>query len=89
MRLIPPMSGKPFDLHHSTELVYLPDVLNDFDVDFTADPKAAEAYTNDQRNKRKIREHTDQLNLNIISPLREGKRLLVLDIDYSNYLGEL
>lgn len=65
------------------ELVYLPDVLNDFDVDFSADPKAAEAYARDQRNRRKIKEHTDQLTVNIISPLREGKRLLVLDIDYS------
>ena len=65
--------------------MYLPDVLNDFDVDFSADPRAAEAYARDQRNRRKIREHTDQLNVNIISPLREGKRLLVLDIDYSAY----
>ena len=71
------------------ELVYLPDVLNDFDVDFTADPKAAEAYIRDQRNRRKIQEYTDRLNLNIISPFREGKRLLVLDIDYSAYFHGL
>lgn len=72
---------------HYLELGFLPDVVNDFDVDFTADPKLAEAYTRDQRNRRKIKEHTEQLNLNIISPLREGKRLLVLDIDYSACLN--
>lgn len=75
--------------HHTdllyAEMSYLPDVMNDFDVDFTADPKAAEAYTHDQRNRRKIKEHTEKLNLNIITPLREGKRLLVLDIDYSTF----
>ena len=65
------------------ELDFLPDVINDFDVDFSADPKAADAYRNDQRNLRKIREYTQQLKINIIHPLREGKRLLVLDIDYS------
>ena len=58
-------------------------MFNDLDVDFSADPKAADAYRNDQRNLRKIREHSKQLNLNIIYPLRTGKRLLVLDIDYS------
>lgn len=66
-----------------TELEYLPDVVNDFDLDFSADPKAADAYANDQRNLRKIQEHTRQLNINLICPIREGKRLLVLDIDYS------
>lgn len=57
--------------------------MNDLDVDFSANPAAAVAYQNDQRNLRKIREHTKKLQLNIIHPLREGKRLLVLDIDYS------
>ena len=47
------------------------------------DPVAAAAYLNDQRNLRKIREHTTKLQLNIINPPRPGKRLLVLDIDYS------
>ena len=46
-------------------------------------PQIAAVYMNDQRNRRKIKEHSDQLNLNIITPLRDGKRLLVLDIDYS------
>jgi ubiquitin-like domain-containing CTD phosphatase 1 len=65
------------------DLEFLPDVLNDLDVDFSADPAAALAYKNDQRNKRKIREATEKLELNIITPSREGKKLLVLDIDYS------
>ena len=61
----------------------LPDVVNDLDVDLAIDPVAAAAYINDQRNLRKIREHTAKLQLNIINPPRPGKRLLVLDIDYS------
>lgn len=67
------------------DLEYLPDVVNDLDIDFSADPAAAAAYQNDQRNKRKIRETTEKLNVNIINPLREGRRLLVLDIDYSTF----
>lgn len=70
--------------HIFTEIEFLPDVVNDLDVDFSADPKAAAAYANDQRNLRKIREHTAKLKVDIIFPLRPGKRLLVLDIDYSN-----
>jgi hypothetical protein len=65
------------------ELLNLPDVVNDLDVDLAIDPVAAAAYINDQRNLRKIREHTAKLQLNIINPPRPGKRLLVLDIDYS------
>ena len=64
-------------------LEFLPDVVNDLDIDFSADPKAAAAYANDQRNLRKIREHTAKLKVNVMAPLREGRRLLVLDIDYS------
>jgi hypothetical protein len=61
----------------------LSDVVNDLDVDFSANPAAAESHKNDQRNIRKIREATEKLKINLINPLREGKRLLVLDIDYS------
>ncbi|KAH9945837.1 HAD IIID h [Epithele typhae] len=71
------------ELKEPHELEFMPDVINDLDVDFSADPAAAAAYINDQRNQRKIREHTKKLNINIINPLREGKRLLVLDIDYT------
>ncbi|KAI0747447.1 HAD IIID h [Irpex lacteus] len=48
-----------------------------------ADPKAAASYANDQRNLRKIREHTAKLKVDVVYPFREGKRLLVLDIDYT------
>ena len=71
--------GRPRD----PELLNLPDVINDLDVDLAIDPVAAAAYINDQRNLRKVREHTARLQLNIINPPRAGKRLLVLDIDYS------
>jgi ubiquitin-like domain-containing CTD phosphatase 1 len=70
-------------LTRTTEIEFLPDILNDLDVDFYADPAAAEAYKNDQRNIRKIKEMTQKLKLNIINPPRPGKCLLVLDIDYS------
>ena len=68
------------------ELEFLPDVVNDLDFDFSSDPKAALQYQNDQRNIRKVQEHTKKLAINIIHPLRENKRLLVLDIDYSKML---
>lgn len=80
-----------YNLHNATNIAhlyapvleFLPDVFNDLDVDFSADPKAAAAYANDQRNLRKIREHSAKLQVTVMAPLREGKRLLVLDIDYS------
>ena len=71
------------DRSSSIELEFLPDVVNDLDVDFSDNPTAAAAYKNDQRNIRKVKEATKKLSVNIIHPLREGKRLLVLDIDYS------
>ncbi|KAJ7572057.1 HAD subfamily IIID h [Mycena floridula] len=85
------VSGKKFSLVGTPEgdeikdpnLEVLPDVINDLDVDFTANPAASSAYTRDQRNTRKVKEYTEKLNVNIIHPLREGKRLLVLDIDYT------
>lgn len=61
----------------------LSDVVNGLDVDFSANPAAAESLKTDLRNIRKIREATEKLKINIIHPLRDGKRLLVLDIDYS------
>ncbi|KAI0317471.1 HAD subfamily IIID h [Amylostereum chailletii] len=88
------VSGKKFtlvgtpegdELKDPSRVDYLPDVLNDLDLDFSANPAAAAAYKNDQRNIRKVREATEKLKdqINIIHPLREGKRLLVLDIDYT------
>ncbi|RDX56440.1 HAD subfamily IIID h [Lentinus brumalis] len=86
------VSGKKFtlvgtpqghEIKDPHELEFLPDVINDLDVDFSANPAAAASYINDKRNRRKVQEHTKKLNINIINPLREGKRLLVLDIDYT------
>ncbi|EPQ57908.1 HAD IIID h [Gloeophyllum trabeum ATCC 11539] len=71
------------EIKDPSQLEFLPDVLNDLDIDFSAAPEAAAAYLHDQRNKRKIREISAKLQVNIIHPLREGKKLLVLDIDYS------
>jgi len=86
------MSGKKFtlvgtpqgrELKDPNRMELLSDVVNDLDVDFSAEPAAAESHKNDQRNIRKIREATEKLQINLINPLREGKRLLVLDIDYT------
>ncbi|KAK7694025.1 hypothetical protein QCA50_003601 [Cerrena zonata] len=71
------------EIKDPSQLEFLPDVVNDLDFDFSADPKAALQYQNDQRNIRKVKEHTKKLSINIIHPLRENKRLLVLDIDYT------
>ena len=67
----------------SPELAMLPDVVNDLDVDFTENMDASSRYKNDARNIRKVQEATKNLQVNIIHPLRQGKKLLVLDIDYS------
>ncbi|KZT69795.1 HAD-superfamily subfamily IIID h [Daedalea quercina L-15889] len=71
------------EIKDPSQLEFLPDVVNDLDIDFSANPAAAEAYINDRRNQRKIRESTRKLEVNVIHPLREGKRLLVLDLDYT------
>jgi hypothetical protein len=65
------------------ELENLPDVINDLDVDFTENIAASNRYQHDIRNIRKVKEMTAKLSVNIITPLRPGKKLLVLDIDYS------
>ncbi|KAF5373937.1 hypothetical protein D9758_000865 [Tetrapyrgos nigripes] len=71
------------EIKDPSQLLNLPDVINDLDIDITKDEATAAAYQNDQRNRRKVREMTEKLQVNIIHPLREGKKLLVLDIDYT------
>ncbi|KII88126.1 hypothetical protein PLICRDRAFT_612640 [Plicaturopsis crispa FD-325 SS-3] len=72
------------EIKDPSQLEFLPDVVNDLDVDFTENPVAADAYRNDQRNIRKVREMTKKLkDLHVINPLRDGKKLLVLDLDYT------
>lgn len=60
-------------------------MVNDLDVDFSKNLTAAAAYKNDKRNIRKVREASNKLKIDIITPLRAGKKLLVLDIDYSAF----
>ncbi|KZT26639.1 HAD IIID h [Neolentinus lepideus HHB14362 ss-1] len=86
------VSGKKFtligtpqgdEIKDPSQLEFLPDIFNDLDIDFSTVPEAANTYLHDQRNKRKIREIGSKLQVNIMYPLRPGKRLLVLDIDYT------
>ncbi|KAG8836985.1 hypothetical protein FRC20_006845 [Serendipita sp. 405] len=86
-------SGKRFSLigtpqgheYKDPALLDLPDVFNDLDIDFSADPnsEAVRKFKNDARNKRKIREAVAALQVNLMNELREGKKLLVLDLDYT------
>lgn len=71
------------EIKDPSQLEFLPDVVNDLDVDISDNVEASAAYKNDQRNKRKVKEATEKLQLNVIHPLRVGKKLLVLDIDYT------
>ncbi|KAF9469228.1 hypothetical protein BDZ94DRAFT_1348175 [Collybia nuda] len=71
------------EIKDPSQLEFLPDVVNDLDVDFSEDLTASNAYKNDQRNIRKVKEATEKLEINIIHPLRPGRKLLVLDIDYT------
>jgi len=71
------------ELRDPDALEDLPEVFNDFDIDLASNPEAAQAYLRDMRNIRKIKEVTRATNITIMNPLREGKRLLVLDLDYT------
>ncbi|TFK54646.1 HAD IIID h [Heliocybe sulcata] len=71
------------EIKDPSQLEFLPDVFNDLDIDFSAAPEVANAYLLDQRNKRKVRDISANLQVDIIFPLRPGRRLLVLDIDYT------
>jgi len=71
------------EIKDPSQLGNLPDVINDLDVDFTENMVASNRYQHDARNIRKVQEATKALQVNIIHPLRRGKKLLVLDIDYT------
>lgn len=49
---------------------------------------ASNRYQHDARNIRKVQEAIKNLSVNIIHPLRQGKKLLVLDIDYSKLASD-
>ncbi|KAF8759631.1 Beta-eliminating lyase [Rhizoctonia solani] len=61
----------------------LPDVVNDLDLQIDAASAEAKSMAQDKRNIRKILEATKNLNINVMHPLRPGKKLLVLDLDYT------
>jgi len=61
----------------------MPDVMNDLDIDVSEYPELMKAFANDQRNTRKIKEAVRDLDIHIMNEPREGKRLLVLDLDYT------
>ncbi|PPQ93229.1 hypothetical protein CVT25_015227 [Psilocybe cyanescens] len=71
------------EIKDPSQLESLPDVINDLDVDFTENMVASNRYQHDARNIRKVHEAIKNLSVNIIHPLRKGKKLLVLDIDYT------
>ncbi|KAH7107621.1 HAD subfamily IIID h [Auriculariales sp. MPI-PUGE-AT-0066] len=79
LTLIGTPSGE--ELVDPDDLDDLPEVINDLEPDL--DPAAARALAHDQRNVRKVKEMTKKLQLNIMNPPRPGKKLLVLDIDYT------
>jgi len=61
----------------------LPDVVNDLDLQLDAASAEARSMAHDKRNLRKIQEAAKNLSVNIMYPLRPGKKLLVLDLDYT------
>jgi ubiquitin-like domain-containing CTD phosphatase 1 len=78
--------GTPVGMELQARSDDTPDVMNDFDVDVSQYPELMMSFANDQRNVRKVKEATDNLELHIMNEPREGKPLLVLDLDYSRRL---
>ncbi|KAH8917436.1 ubiquitin family proteint [Atractiella rhizophila] len=63
-----------------------PDVSNDLDVDYKGPDGNLTTRTveqNERRNKRKLHEAVEKLSINIMAEPRPGKKLLVLDLDYT------
>ncbi|KAG0369545.1 HAD-like domain-containing protein [Gamsiella multidivaricata] len=58
----------------------LPDVLNDLEEDYTPDD---EAFASMAQNQKSLKNTIAKCNINIMNPLRPGKKLLVLDLDYT------
>jgi ubiquitin-like domain-containing CTD phosphatase 1 len=67
----------------------LPDIVNDLDLQLDASSAEAQSMAHDKRNLRKIQEAVKNLSISIMYPLRPGKKLLVLDLDYSKTPGVL
>ncbi|KAI8352196.1 HAD-like domain-containing protein [Mortierella sp. GBAus27b] len=58
----------------------MPEVLNDLEEDYTPDD---DSFASMVQNQKSLRQAIDNCNINIMNPLRSGKRLLVLDLDYT------
>ncbi|KAK1925545.1 HAD-like domain-containing protein [Papiliotrema laurentii] len=82
------MIGTPEELSFKdpNDLV-LPEIVDDFDVEYssqmTKKAKNAIAPADDPRNKRKIQEKVETCPISVINEPRPGKKLLVLDLDYT------
>jgi len=77
------LMGTPIGQELQSRPEDMPDVMNDLDIDVSQYPDLMISFANDQRNVRKIKEATDALQLHIMNEPREGKPLLVLDLDYT------
>ncbi|KAF9960802.1 hypothetical protein BGZ70_008488 [Mortierella alpina] len=58
----------------------MPDVLNDLEEDYTPDD---EAFASMAQNQKSLRSTISKCDINIMHPPRAGKKLLVLDLDYT------
>lgn len=67
-----------------SEMNKLPEVVDDLDYDFLPDYKSDDV-AKMEVNQQKLREYAQKTEIRIINPLRPGKKLLVLDIDYTIY----
>ena len=58
----------------------LPDIIDDFDLDFNA---GSEEWVNHKAKEDNLQKFTEKTECHIINPPREGKPLLVLDLDHT------
>ncbi|RUP38016.1 hypothetical protein BC936DRAFT_138427 [Jimgerdemannia flammicorona] len=68
------------NLFKDPDQVDLPDVINDLGYDYFPEEHS---YMDEAKVKKKLRDAITKTEINIINPLREGKRLLVMDLDYT------
>ncbi|KAI8576998.1 hypothetical protein K450DRAFT_253879 [Umbelopsis ramanniana AG] len=59
----------------------LPDVLNDLEYDYF--PSDHPTHLDQAKVQKKLKETTEKTTIRLINPLREGKKLLVMDLDYT------
>ncbi|KAI9280946.1 HAD-like domain-containing protein [Umbelopsis sp. AD052] len=59
----------------------LPDVLNDLEYDYF--PSDHPTHLDQAKVQKKLKETTEKTTIRMINPLREGKKLLVMDLDYT------